>query len=272
MSRWSRVSLGEIAQSVDYGVTASASHTQVGPKFLRITDIQDGRVDWDSVPWCVCDARESLSSRLQPGDIVFARTGATTGKSYLINDCPPEAVFASYLIRLRLGPTIEPRFVSHFFQSADYWNQITRGARGAAQPGVNATTLRSLEVPLPPLPVQRRIANILDQADALRAKRRAALAHLDELNQAVFIDMFGDPALNPMDWPMKSVGSVAAKFSDGPFGSNLKSSHYVESGIRVVRLQNIGVGRFVDEDKAYISREHFEDLRKHECLPGDQCR
>jgi type I restriction enzyme S subunit len=62
---------------------------------------------------------------------------------------------------------------------------------------------------------------------------------------------------------------LASKFSDGPFGSNLKSEHYTERGIRVVRLQNIGVGQFVDDDSAYISERHFASLKKHECLPGD---
>jgi type I restriction enzyme S subunit len=81
--------------------------------------------------------------------------------------------------------------------------------------------------------------------------------------------MFGDPATNPKGWPLKTIGDVASKFSDGPFGSNLKSSHYTENGVRVVRLQNIGVGVFVDNDKAYISERHFADLKKHECRPGD---
>lgn len=208
-------------------------------------------------------------ARLSAGDIVFARTGATTGKSVLIRECPTDAVFASYLIRVRLGQSAEPRFVSHFFQAPDYWAQITKHARGAAQLGVNATTLKALKIPLPPLAEQRRIAAILDKADALRAKRRTGLAKLDTLTQSIFLDMFGDPAGNPKGWPLKSLGALAVKFSDGPFGSNLKTEHYTETGIRVVRLQNIGVGEFVDDDAAYVSPQHFATLKKHECLPGD---
>lgn len=129
--------------------------------------------------------------------------------------------------------------------------------------------LKRITVTLPPLPEQRRIAAILDQADALRAKRREALAQLDRLTQAIFIDMFGDPATNAMGWEWRSLGSIASKFSDGPFGSNLKSAHYTSHGVRVVRLQNIDVGRFEDKDKAYVSVEHFASIKKHECLPGD---
>ena len=261
--------LGDFSESIDYGVTASATRALVGPKFLRITDIQDGNVDWETVPRCECDARSAAASQLLPGDIVFARTGATTGKSFLIRECPDNAVFASYLIRVRVGESAEPRFVSHFFQTSDYWSQIAKCARGAAQPGVNATVLKSIEVPLPPLAEQRRIADILDKADALRAQRRAALAELDGLTQSIFLDLFGDPAGNPLGFPMHRLGDLASKFSDGPFGSNLKSSHYTESGIRVIRLQNIGVGEMRNDDQAFISEKHFASLKKHECLSGD---
>jgi type I restriction enzyme S subunit len=110
-------------------------------------------------------------------------------------------VFASYLIRVRVGDSAEPRFVSHFFKTPMYWAQITRSARGVAQPGVNATTLKSLQIPLPPLAEQRRIAEVLDRAEALRAKRRAALAQLDSLTQSIFLDLFGDVVKNNRNWP-----------------------------------------------------------------------
>jgi type I restriction enzyme S subunit len=134
---------------------------------------------------------------------------------------------------------------------------------------VSKSKFESLKIPLPPLAEQRRIAVILDQVEVLRAKRRRALAQLDTLTQSLFLDIFGDPATNPKGWPSRPLGQLTTKFSDGPFGSNLKSSHYTETGVRVIRLQNIGVGEFIDEDRAYIAPEHFAGLAKHECLPGD---
>ena len=207
------------------------------------------------VPWCECDKREILSSRLQPGDIVFARTGATTGKSFLIDTCPPETVFASYLIRLRLGPSAEPHFVSHFFQSADYWNQITRNARGAAQPGINATILRSLEIPLPPLPEQRRIADILDRADALRAKRRAALARLDELTQAIFIEMFE----SDKSFPKQRLDAVCELITDGTH----YTPTYSETGTIFLSSRNVTSGYITWDDVKYIPESlHIELCRR----------
>lgn len=129
--------------------------------------------------------------------------------------------------------------------------------------------LKRLDIPLPPLDEQKRIAAILDKADQLRQKRRQAIALLNSLTQSIFLEMFGDPATNPNGFPMMRVGGLAEKFSDGPFGSNLKSDHYVDQGVRVIRLQNIGVGEFIDNDRAYITEEHFKSLSKHQCLPGD---
>ena len=107
------VKLSEVTDSVEYGITAPASEAPIGPKFLQITDIQNGSVDWSSVPFCKADEQKLKSSRLISGDIVFARTGATTGKSFLIRACPENAVFASYLIRVRPGPQVDPIFLSH---------------------------------------------------------------------------------------------------------------------------------------------------------------
>ena len=166
---WRLVAIKDIADSIQYGHTASAVKREDGPRFLRITDIQDGQVDWDSVPSCDIPKEEIAKYRLTAGDLVFARTGATTGKSFLIKDCP-EAVFASYLIRVRVSEKVDSRYLSAFFQSPDYWNQIEGGKRGIGQPNVNGTVLGGIKFPLAPLPEQRRIvAEIEKQFTRLEA-------------------------------------------------------------------------------------------------------
>jgi type I restriction enzyme S subunit len=219
------------------------------------------------VPWCECDEKSAQSSRLKDGDIVFARTGATTGKSFLIRNCPPDAVFASYLIRVRVGDDAEPRFVSHFFQTRDYWAQITKSARGVAQPGVNASTLKTLKVPLPSLPEQRRIAEILDRAEALRAKRRAAIAQLDTLTQSIFLDLFGDPANNPRAWPeSKSLGEVADIVSGVTKGRSLegKSTREVPY-LAVVNVQD----RFLNMSVVKKIEATEAEIQQFKLLPED---
>ncbi|HEY9685145.1 MAG TPA: restriction endonuclease subunit S [Oculatellaceae cyanobacterium] len=194
------VSLAEISDRIDYGYTASATTRPVGPKFLRITDIQNGQVDWTDVPYCQYSGTPDDKANLRPGDIVFARTGATTGKSYLIRQCPVDSVFASYLIRVRPSQRVNARYLAHFFQTPNYWAQIYRNSAGTAQEGVNASKLKQLQVPLPSLEEQQYIADLLDRIEHLRQLRIKCLFLLDELLPAVFIDIFGDPITNPFNW------------------------------------------------------------------------
>jgi type I restriction enzyme S subunit len=166
---------------------------------------------------------------------------------------------------LRPKECVDIGFLCRVLENYDVTPWVTGTTRGK----LTQAGAAQIVVPLPPLPEQRRIAEILDKADTLRTKRRAALAQLDTLTQSIFLDMFGDPATNDKNWRLMRLGECAVKFSDGPFGSNLKSSHYTEAGVRVVRLQNIGVGEFLDSDTAFISEAHFQKLSKHECRPGD---
>ena len=159
---WRVVSLGDFAESIQYGFTASATSKILGPKLLRITDIQDNQVNWGDVPYCVCNQVDKY--KLKTGDIVFARTGATTGKSYHIKE-PPEAVFASYLIRVRTSEAFDSEYVHAFFQSSFYWKQISTQTIGIAQGGFNASKLSDLLITLPPIEDQRRIVKEVAKFD-----------------------------------------------------------------------------------------------------------
>lgn len=191
---WEVKKLGEVSK-INYGYTEKASVKEIGPKFLRITDIQDNCVDWETVPFCKIGKDELSKYLLSEGDIVFARTGATTGKSFLLTN-PPLAVFASYLIRLRILDLeiLSPEFLFLFFQTKTYWDKIETGLSGSAQGGFNATKLAEISIPLPPLPEQQRIVAKLDalstETKKLEAIYRQKLADLDELKKSVLQKAF----------------------------------------------------------------------------------
>lgn len=149
----------------EYGFTASANHAEIGPRFLRITDIQDGNVNWNLVPFCACNKKNLVEKRLIANDIVVARIGATTGKAFLIESCP-EAIFASYLIRLRTKESmLDPRFLYYFMQSNGYWNQIEKQKGGKLKGGINIPILSSLYIAIPPQNEQQEIIEILESLD-----------------------------------------------------------------------------------------------------------
>ncbi|HWV99357.1 MAG TPA: restriction endonuclease subunit S [Candidatus Acidoferrum sp.] len=169
------VSISELAERPQYGFTASAAIEPVGPRLVRITDLQDGRIDWDSVPFCECAEPEKYL--LQNDDLLFARTGATTGKTHLVRKAE-RAVFASYLIRLRPKRGVSAGYLHAFFQSDNYWTQISEEKEGSAQPNVNGEKLGALQVPLVELKLQRAIAEFLR---CVRARQDGERVQLPEL-------------------------------------------------------------------------------------------
>ncbi|UXS26465.1 restriction endonuclease subunit S [Agrobacterium tumefaciens] len=257
---WARVPLSELSETIDYGVTASANPTSGKAKFLRITDIQENGVNWATVPFCDADAKKLRNARLVDGDIVFARTGATTGKSFLVRRPPEDAVFASYLIRVRATESATPEYLAHFFDTRDYWSQIKGMAQGAAQEGVNASKLASLQIPLPPLYEQKRIAAILDKADALRAKRRQAIALLESLAQSIFLETFGDHAIKVR------LGDICTRITDGTH----QAPKWAADGVPFLFVSNIRNQAISLETEKYVSHEEYARLTKNCPIePGD---
>ncbi len=189
---WREQTVNEVTKQVQYGYTASAKQSG-NSRLLRITDIQNSHVNWDSVPYCDCKDIESY--KLREGDIVFARTGATVGKSYLITSPPQNAIFASYLIRAVVDKQkCFAEFLYYFFQSPYYWDQIVGQKVGGAQPNVNGTKLKKLIFPLPPLPEQKKIVAYLDslseKAKKLQVLQQQTAEDMKELKQSILQKAF----------------------------------------------------------------------------------
>lgn len=149
MGEWREGRLADLCESIDYGLTASANSAPVGPKFLRITDIVGNALDWGAVPFVDADSTTAEKYRLHDGDIVIARTGATTGESRYIQS-PPDAVFASYLVRLKIDKFNNSRYVAYWLKSPAFRGYL-RGVLGdkSAQPNASASTMTQTPIRLP---------------------------------------------------------------------------------------------------------------------------
>ncbi len=154
---WMWCRLGDVCERIHYGFNASAKPNNTGVRLLRITDIQENKVDWDTVPGCDYSESDLENYLLKENDIVIARTGGTIGKTFLVKNIPLKALFASYLIRAIPSNVIFPEYAKFFMESPIYWKQLYDAAGGAAQPNVNGTSLSNLAFPLPPLSEQKRI-------------------------------------------------------------------------------------------------------------------
>ena len=161
--RWTR--WGTVATSIQYGYNAPAK--QCGRiRMVRISDIHENLVTWTTVPFCDIDELDISTYLLQPNDILFARTGGTVGKSFLVRDVPYEAIYAGYLIRTRYSALLCPQYLKYFMESPLYWQQLKTGTTATAQPNCNGQTLSNMLLPLPPAKEQYRIVEKINRAFA----------------------------------------------------------------------------------------------------------
>ena len=213
--KWKWVKMSDISASIRYGYTASAN-TSGNVKLLRVTDLQDSQVNWNTVPCCEIDSEYLPRFKLEKYDIVIARSGSV-GKSFVVDhlDTSKSCVFASYLIRIRLNSEAQVNisFIKYYLNSPFYWQSISLSSRGTTLKNVNAQQLGGLLVPLPPLEEQRRI-----------------VAKLDELKPLV--DQFGEThdKLSELeaDFPRKLKASILQAAMQGKLVPQLDSEPSVE--------------------------------------------
>jgi type I restriction enzyme S subunit len=258
--------VGELCTSLQYGYTASATSENCGPRFLRITDIQNGAVAWPDVPHCVIESDQIEKYSLHVGDIVFARTGGTVGKSFIITRVPEQSVFASYLIRLTPRREVFPKFLYHFFQSASYWEQIGL-KKGGLQGNVNATTLSTLTIPLCPLNEQRRIVAKIEELfseldkgiEALTTAREQLKAYRHSILKHAFEGKLAGK------WQWKSLGDVSVV--TGGLTKNPKRAT-LPSTMKYLRVANVYADRLELADVAEIGVTE-DEYKKVRLEPGD---
>lgn len=185
MGRMREVTLRQLSTDISYGYTASANSDPTCPKFLRITDIVPYRVDWTNVPYCRIPEASIGRYMLQEGDLVIARTGATTGYNFVMDGRYKEpVVFASYLIRYRLDRgAVVPAFLKYVLKSSEWHGYVENIIGGSAQPGANAQQFADFSFMLPPLEEQHQIAEVLSSLDdkiELLQQQNQTLEHMAE--------------------------------------------------------------------------------------------
>ena len=271
MSAWTRAPLGDLVSIVGGG-TPSRNESRffggdipwVTPKDMKSRDIFGSQVTISQ------HGLESSAARLIPSNsvLVVVRSGV------LKHTLPVALSRVPVAINQDMKALICNERVH-----ADYLARFVKAQSGTVLQWVRATTadnfpiekLKGLAVPLPPLAEQRRIAEILDRADALRAKRRAALAQLDTLTQSIFLDMFGDLAAS--EWRMSTVREVAraatASIRTGPFGSQLLHSEFIDEGVAVLGIDNAVNNEFRWSGRRFISVAKYRQLVRYTVRPGD---
>ena len=177
--QWER--WGNLSYSIQYGYNAPAEETG-DIRMVRISDIQHGDVLWATVPFCHINESEIDTYLLQKDDILFARTGGTVGKSFLVKDVPYPSIYAGYLIRTRYSNMLSAQYMKYFMECELYWEQLRNGTIATAQPNCNGKTLAKMILPIPPYNEQIRITDKLNQVLEQVRRYGESQDRLDKLN------------------------------------------------------------------------------------------
>ena len=267
--------ISEIAVLLRNGKSVRQSAEMSGLPITRIETIANGTINPAKVGFADLGESDCADWLLRDGDILISHINSTKhlGKCAIYEGDPPTLVHGMNLLALRVDPEVAAsRYVYRILSSTGFRRKLHRITKHSVnQSSFNISSFRKLRIPLPPLAEQKRIAGILDAADALRAKRRESLSQLDTLLQSTFLDMFGDPIGN--GWEMVAVEDVARNekraIRTGPFGSQLLHSEFVDEGIRVLGIDNASANEFREGEPRFIAPQKYEQLRRYTVRPAD---
>jgi type I restriction enzyme, S subunit len=255
MKKWKDAALGDLTDPI---ATWNPSRSADADRFWYV-DLS--AIDQDTK--AIVDPRELLCSEapsrarqvVQYDDILVSTVRPNlNGVARLPKELDGATASTGFCVLRARQACLNPGYLFHWVKTPAFVADMVRKATGASYPAVSDRIVRDSFIPLPPLPVQRRIAEVLDRAEALRAKRRAALAQLDALTRAIFLDMFGDPATNPKEWALRRIGDL---LQSAAYGTSKKAGPTGE--FPVLRMNNITrTGDLALADLKYM------DLGRHE--------
>ncbi len=286
---WKTAPLGSVASVVLSGVDKKSSDQELPVRLCNYTDAYyndyiTGRIDFMQATASPSEI-ERLS--LRQGDVLITKDSETPddiGVSALVAEELENIVCGYHLALIRPIPQeVSGGFLNALFKSPELRRYFSRRAHGVTRFGLTRDVITEVEIPIPPIEQQKRIHLILFSLDMVISRTRAVIEQTRRLKTALLQDLLTNglpgrhrklvnhPRLGriPANWRVAPLGRLCVSAVDGPFGSNLKTEHYSQSGVRVIRLQNIAVGEFDDSDRAFVPWHHFEGLKEYEALPGD---
>lgn len=266
---WEVITIKDACEPPQYGFTDTSSKTG-NVKFLRITDIEDFGVNWNIVPFCNCPDLSVNKYLLKNNDIVVARIGATTGKSYIIKD-PPLAVFASYLIRIRTKSILNADYLFYFFNSEIYWQQINLNKSNNLKKGVSGSILKTMMLPCPSTEEQIVIAHILSQIQSAIETQEKIIRITTELKKALMQKLFteglhGEPqketeiGLVPKSWDIIMVDKIG-EIVTGTTPPTKNRKYYENGGFQFISPADLGETKYIYETGKEISGEGLKVAR-----------
>ena len=269
MSGWPLLALGEVFDIARGGsprpIDDFITEDPAGINWVMIGDASEGSKYITGTKKRIRPEGAQRSRAVKPGDFLLTNS-MSFGKPYIMRTSG--CIHDGWLVLSPRRADVDADFFYHLLGSNAVYSEFERRAAGATVKNLNIDLVRGVKIPLPPLPEQRRIAEILDKADALRAKRRAALAQLDTLTQSIFLDMFGDPATNPKGWPVRKIEDVAEIVSGAT--PRTDNEPYWDGDVNWVTPKELSTleSLYVGETERRITRQGLESCAASILPPG----
>ncbi len=269
MSGWPLLALGEVFDIARGGsprpIDDFITEDPAGINWVMIGDASEGSKYITGTKKRIRPEGAQRSRAVKPGDFLLTNS-MSFGKPYIMR--ASGCIHDGWLVLSPRRADVDADFFYHLLGSNAVYSEFERRAAGATVKNLNIDLVRGVKIPLPPLPEQRRIAAILDKADALRAKRRAALARLDTLTQSIFLDMFGDPATNPKQWPVRKIEDVAEIVSGAT--PRTDNEPYWDGDVNWVTPKELSTleSLYIGETERRITRQGLESCAASILPPG----
>jgi type I restriction enzyme, S subunit len=265
MSRPPVEKLGQHTSLISSGSTplgGSQVYLTNGPVlFIRSQNVLMNQLDLESAVYISDEMDRKIGrTRLQADDVLLNITGASIGRVATFDGQTKRANVNQHVCVIRPDPRVlSARYLSRLIATPAYQRRIQQAQVGGTRQALTFSQIADFEIPLPPMTEQRRIAEVLDRAEALRAKRRAVLAQLDTLTQSIFLDLFGNPRENRSRCKMVPLGELCVKLVDGTH----KTPSYTASGVPFITVKNMATGALKFENTKFISEDEYALLTRH---------
>ena len=240
------------------GTHDSPKAQDTGVPLVTSKNLVNGEIDFTTCSYISNDDHDAISkrSKVDRGDILYAMIG-TIGNPVIV-DADFEFSIKNVALFKFPDKSISNRYIYHYLNSSIADQQFSMNSRGGTQKFVSLGNIRSLEIPLPPLAEQQRIASILDKADAIRRKRQQAIKLADDFLRAVFLDMFGDPVTNPKGWEVKSLSFGITSITSG-WSAKGESFSCQNDELGVLKISSVTTGTFKPEENKLVHAEDIPD-------------
>ena len=276
---WEQRKLGEVAENFEYGLNAAAKEFDGVNKYIRITDIDDESHQFNKEDLTSPDTNLEIAERykLEKGDILFARTGASVGKSYIYRESDGLVYYAGFLIRGKIKEGFDTEFVFQNTLTEEYKNYIRITSQRSGQPGVNAQEYQEYSFKVPHYAEQKQIGMLFKNLDHLITLHQRKYDSLVNVKKAMLEKMFPKNGETVPEirfkgftdaWEQRKLSSLCEKFTDGDW---IEAKDQSDSGVRLIQTGNVGVTEYLDKpnNKKWVTADTFERLRCEEVLPGD---